>query len=479
MPPSPEKTNSSSRAWRELGLTFAVALSLRLAFSFYFSQYYYGDIRYTFGDTESFTQAFLNLINKGVYSFDINSPDAYLYRPPVYPLFWGLHYLLFGAKHVFKSVAFSQSILDAGSSVLCILLAGRLGCSCKWAVFAGMLYAINPIFLVHVPISGTETLAIFLTLLSIYLALYPEKTSNLFWSALLLALATMTRQYLGIILPLCILYFCYRGLQSKPLGIAVFAKKSLVYLLSFCLFISPWFLRNTIELQRPTILMGPTTGYRAYQADYIAFRDFYSLYYVNITPIYTSIAIRGSDGLADENTFGDLAEAVSQAARLAHHCGPSFLAWRSLKGHGSTQSELIPPCQGEVVAAYTSLKNRALDRGGLALLLKAPTANVLKSLFKQELVHDQSSPTKAFMVRLIFGFRSAYILLALLSGVLLWKRPEVVFLLYPLAMIILISFGLRQVEIRYLVQAEALMIPYATLAMDRLSGLVRRVTTAA
>jgi len=457
-----------------LVIIFVTALVLRLAFSFYLSKYYYGGLTYTFGDTESFARSFINLISKGVYTFDLGNVDAYLYRPPAYPLFWGAHYLFFGADNVFRAVAFTQSCIDAGSAVLCVVLSARLGCSKKWAIFSGVLYALNPILLVHVPISGTETFAIFLTLSSVYLALFPQKSSNLFWAALFLAVATMTRQYLGILLPITILYLFFWSMRLSNARIAVFSRKVVVYSLSFCLFVSPWFLRNAIELGKPTILMGETSGYVTLQADYIAFREFYNLYFVNVTPIYDSISAKGIDGLGDYEEFGELAFDVRNAARQANECGPSFVAWRSTK-FAHIQSPMPSTyCKKDVVDAYGSLRYRAIKMVGPALVLKAPIGNVAKSIFKQDLVHAQASIVKTITARSIFFFRTSYIVLGLLTVIWLWKRPEATFLLFPVAMIFLISFVIRQVEIRYLAQVEALLIPYAAFSIDRLSSFVRR-----
>ena len=454
---------------------FLLSLILRLAFSFFFSRYYYGNITFEFGDSYSYSQSFINLLKSGAYTFDFNYPDAYLYRPPVYPLFWGLHYLLFGVKNVYVAVAVTQSLLDAASSVLCVLLAARLGCSERWSIFSGIIYTVNPILLIHVPITGTETIAIFLALMSIYLILCSQSYINIFLTALFIALATMVRQYLGIILPLILVYLFVCAYTSGRINSAGLFKKFAVFLLSFCLFVSPWFLRNAIELGKPTILMGETTGYAVYQEDYIAFRNFYNLYFVNITPIWNSIALTGSDGIDDYAQFGILVEEMHLAANLAHSCGSSFLAWKQLQSSQALSSLGVKLCNKAVVSAYENLRVKALDEGGLLLSIKSPLANLFKSFFKSDLVVGSSNALKAFMVKSVFTFRTLYISLGLLSFVWLLRRPEAVFLLFPVLMIFMISFGVRrQVEIRYLAQAEAVLIPYAALSLSRFYELFRR-----
>jgi hypothetical protein len=61
----------------------------------------------------------------------------------------------------------------------------------------------------------------------------------------------------------------------------------------FAIILSPWFLRNFINHDTPTILMGKTAGYLNAQEDYLAFKNFYSLFLVDITPVYTAVAVKG------------------------------------------------------------------------------------------------------------------------------------------------------------------------------------------
>jgi len=166
---------------------------------------------------------------------------------------------------------------------------------------------------------------------------------------------------------------------------------------------------------------------------------------------------------------------MRNAARLANLCGPSFLEWRSRK-FPHIKSPLLPKfCMKDVVDAYEVLRDRAIKIGGPALILKVPVGNLAKSIFKQDLVHAQKNSAKAVAIRFIFLFRSSYILLGIFSVAWLWKRPEAVFLLFPVIILILVSFGWRQqVEIRYYAQVEALLIPYAAFSIDRISSFLLR-----
>ena len=157
--------SSESRVSWPAGLTVVLlcGLAARLAFSFYLSKFYFGSVSFTFGDSFSYTESFLNLLNYGHYTFDIGNTDAYIYRGPAYPLFWGAHYLVFGPDMVYQAVAFSQSILDTGTGFLIFLILRHQNFSNTLSLFGSILYIFNPVFLVHVPITGTETFATFIT----------------------------------------------------------------------------------------------------------------------------------------------------------------------------------------------------------------------------------------------------------------------------------------------------------------------------
>ena len=87
-------------AYKWLYIILFLGLILRLAFIWWGAFIYYPNPFY-FGDSFSYTNSFLNLWNKGIYSFDLSNADAYFGRLPAYPLFYGFHYIVFGEKYVY------------------------------------------------------------------------------------------------------------------------------------------------------------------------------------------------------------------------------------------------------------------------------------------------------------------------------------------------------------------------------------------
>jgi hypothetical protein len=434
-----------------------IGLLIRILFSFWASKFYFGEVKYTFGDSFSYTQAFINLVQSGTYSFDLKNPDAALYRGPTYPFFWGIHYLIFGEELAYRAVALSQSFIDTVSAILVFLITRLVSKSHRLATLGAALYLFNPIFLVHVPITGTETFATFLTLSTVLFAIKAKSKYHLFLVGSLCAAALMTRQYLGLLLPVTLLYII--ASNNFRLKYDLLARCAML-IIGFLVVVSPWFLRNLINHETPSLLMGKTPGYESYQADYTAFHRFYTLYFVDITPIFNRVSTEGRDGVEEDVRLANFKERLDNAARVARHCGPSFNSWRRMKT--KTQDEIDYDCSVDIIKNYTDLRKEAIEQYGWQLLIKIPLENIRKAIFKSEL----TAPTttwKDTVIQIIFSIRTLIVISGLAFMLMAVRTPFTAFLLFPISLILYISSITRQVEMRYLVQSDALLIVFAVL----------------
>ena len=437
---------------------FLVGLASRLLFSFWGSKFYYGQLTYTFGDSFSYTQSIINLIQIGTYSFDLSNPDAALYRGPTYPIFWGLHYLIFGDK-AYLAVAVTQSILDVFSGFLIYLILQKAGYGKLTGVLGMTLYLITPTLLVHVPITGTETFGIFITLLVAYAAVSFKSKKGLFAIGVLCGIALMTRQYLGLLLPIAILYATSHGQKLISLRSTITAS---MITAGFLTVVSPWFLRNWINHDAPTVLMGKTTGYEAYNIDYLAFNRFYTLYFVDVTPIVKNIAVNGNDGLIYDEKIEKYSEELKEAAFLSKTCGSSFAQWRAYALNAPQELEIN--CNEEISKRYMDLRQRVLEEQGISRNIEVPLKNVGKALFKSELTKS-AGDFKDKIINTVFMYRTALIALGLAAIFLIPRNRLKIFIIFPIALILYISFITRQVEIRYLAQADALLIIFSAISL--------------
>jgi len=446
-------------------ITLLSGLILRLLFSFYFSKYYFGDVNYTIGDSYSYVNPILNLIKYGIYAFDIDEIDSYFYRGPVYPFFWGIHYLLFGENIVFESVAFSQSIIDVFSGYLIYKILCSFGVPTKYSFLGMFMYLINPILLVHVPITGTETLAILITLFYFHLLVKSKNNLDYVKIGILAGVSLLTRQYLGILMPIGIVYI----FLNSNLNFQKIIKNSIIIFLSFSLTLTPWFLRNYINWGKPIILMGKTTGYQSYQEDYIAFEKLYSLIYIDVTPIFDSVAKSGEDTMTNSKVLGSLRGELQELNKMAFECGPSFNSRRNNILY-KKDNKLSNNCKNQLSNGYDKLRVNLLAQNGFIFKYKTALLNLKKSFFKMDLTSRPSS-VKDIFIYLSFSFRIFYVILGFLSILFIKGNKKVAILLFPLFMFFFVSVVIRHVEIRYLAQAETILIILATYTLFKIRSL--------
>jgi hypothetical protein len=450
-----------------LAIVLILGLTLRFLFSFWLSKYYFGSVIFTFGDTFSYLDSFLNWWHHGSYTFNLENVDAYMYRGPVYSFFLGIHYLIFGEDLVYQAVALSQCFIDMGSAYLIFLILKNFSLKNNWALLGCILYTFNPILLVNVPISGTETLATFVTILTFHLSTLAKTKRDFFVIGMICGLGLLLRPYLAILLPVSFLFIT---IKLSPFNFKNTVLIGILYTTGFSVFATPWLIRNWVNHGVPTLTIGQTSGYTTYQQDMLAIMRFYNLYVVDVTPLVRSIVAEGKDGLTPE-VLGDLYDEVQLAAQKAYQCGPSVYAWQKQ----SETAQLAPAlsCRDEVVNSYNNLRASAIRQNGLGFLVKSIALNIEKSIFKSTLSNKiESTNLKQLLYRAIFSYRTTYILMGL-TFLLYLKYMESVFLIFPIFMILYIS-AFAHVEIRYLAQAEAVLIIYATMSLFALSNYLRK-----
>ncbi|UOQ55182.1 glycosyltransferase family 39 protein [Hymenobacter cellulosivorans] len=177
-------------------------LVLRLLFLWVGADIYYqGRSPYVNNDSYSFTQSFYNLVEHGIYTFNPKNPEAAFGRLPGYPFFWGAHWLLFDEQYVNQAVAYTQALLDTAAIYLVYATARAFTRDIRAAWMAGLLYAGYPFIIVWLTMTGSEALGTFLTIVLFWwLATRPVTKATAVGAGLLIGVAFMVREYLGILL---------------------------------------------------------------------------------------------------------------------------------------------------------------------------------------------------------------------------------------------------------------------------------------
>lgn len=494
---------------RKLVLIFFVGLLLRILFLVYGARIYYGTSQkdiFTNGDTHSFIWTFENLWWYGRYTFDFLEPDAAFGRLPGYPFFYGLHYILFGPAYAKLATACTQVLLDSSSILLVFKILQRLKDAARLRVrltvvpyIGAALYATYPFVIVWVSIIGTETLATFLTLACLAWLLRPNQNAAQFlWLGLLLAVAFYVREYLGILVPISLgyLFLSYKRLPKASLGQVVprRAVGVLTALLlsggTFGIFYSLWPIRNYISFHRIVLIKPKTAGYANYNVDFAGFRSWVFCWTNDEQSQLEQVANTDSNSFP-AGVFANAAEAAEarRGAQLARACGSSFYLYRN-KIYGTAIYRNVAAmrsnqayqqnCNAEISRIFEALRLSYIRRHPVLYWVNVPAHDVYKALFKSNKNATSGSTNaeriKTLLIRALFAWRSLLVILGFI-GVLMFRRnrklwPAVLFVGF---MYVFLCFIMRNLEMRYLLQADAvLLLPAAMLLGELVDRLLDR-----
>jgi hypothetical protein len=463
-------------------------LLLRIVFVLYGASFYYNDssLAHFNGDSNSYMWAFENLLHKGHYSFDFLEPDASFGRLPGYPFFYGLHYLIFGPKWGVIAAAWTQTLLDASCVLLIFHIIRYLAPNNKSGALVGAaLYATYPFIIIWTPVIGTESLATNLTLLWLYalLTYQPTVRSSLFLG-LLVAVCLFVREYLGILLPITAVYLLLKYLYSPSRFEAGSLSRMLrgvtLICLGFGLLYIGWPIRNYLYHGKLMLVKTKTAGYANYTPDVDSYFQWVHAWTYDEN-VWLAKMLNNEPILFPSEVLSTSEDRIraQQLVDLARSCGSGFYVRRTaintLPEYRDTANVLrkskyrhyyYSNCNEAIRIGFSSLEQKYAEQHPWKYRFAVPLQNLQKALFKSETIAAQQGPitVRTLLLRALFGYRT---LLLLLSFIGLWYFKQIGLfpvLAFSAFMYLFISFMLRGLEMRYLLQADViLLIPAALL----------------
>lgn len=441
---------------------FTLALILRLLFSFYFQQFYFGEFTWTTDDTyTTYLNPFLNLINYGEYMGDLYLEDSRYYAVPIYPFFLGSVYTIFGSDSFLQVMALIQSIIDSISTILIYLIILKVTKDKKMAFISGLIHATYPFVLVWVPISVTEITYLFLSLVFLYVVT-SMKIGSLkmaITQGALVGLLVLTKQFLGllIILPV-ILIILDKNTFKKKIILLLFLG------ISFMTILSPWIVRNYIVSEQLIILKGETVGIRTYGKDFRAFEKFANLFNQNITPLVNEVVKDGKLTLNKHSKFVEnYQKEIQEAALLAHNCGPAFVE-RRISTEG--KAPYLNGCSEEVIFAFNQLSKNFWKETSFLEAIETRIEASKKVYLKNNIENKNIELSKGELIKqILFTYRTVLLTLGIIGFIIiLWseysahsKNFILGLLIFSISLYSFIALILVHVEIRYLLTADLLI----------------------
>ncbi|MFA5133277.1 MAG: methyltransferase domain-containing protein [Patescibacteria group bacterium] len=279
-------------------------------------------------DAEGYRDIFLNLINHKGFFHDVSwGPQAL--RTPFYPIFSALFYLIFPKIYF---IIFIQVILSA-VTVVTVYGLGKMIFGEKAGFIAAILYALESQRLQVANQLMSETLFVFLFILSLYFLFYfllkNQKNIFVLLSGLCFGLALLTKPIIQI-LPVLMLGFLLwqanRSGQWKKYAIA-----AIIFILAAFAVVSPWLVRNKIHFGQ--FKLSSAGGINLYYANSTHFAEYLSKKAGNRQEFYDEFTKLAISDLGEEINLSDWRK---ESLRLMEFKYEKYFTEKSLeliKGH--------------------------------------------------------------------------------------------------------------------------------------------------
>ncbi len=446
-----------------LALLLLTGLLLRLFFYFFGAKVYYGsEDFYIGGDTLGWVDSILNLIEHGTYTVYIGDPNGYFFRPPGYSFFIGIFYLLSGKNLdlTYSLIIYAQLLLDIVSIWLIYKIVFKFSENKIWSATTALLYTFYPFVIVWTPVIYAESSSVFFVLMGLWVFLNNKIRNNYFWSGLFFGFAALFRLQIVFFFPAILIAL---SIQYRK-NIYALLKKSIPFTLAFILSYGLWPARNYLLHDRLLFTQDLST-FDCWDVDYMGFMDYIFSVKTDYEPQYSQIIMGGENVQWPKASYlvpGDSAK-LERTTKMCHDCGRGFNVF--IKNEGYTPAVITNEntCSKEIAKNWSELKANQIRYNPLNYFLYVPLSNLKKSFFKTGL-YNPTSRIVNIVSTFLFGYRSLMILLGIFGMILFWRTNKK----FPLALKIILwyfiiwyfwnSFVYRNMEMRYLMQADILLL---------------------
>lgn len=454
---------------KSLGWIILLGAVLRVLFVFVGGPVYYGNADYFIqGDTSSWFRAFINLYDTGTFTINPAIEAGKFFRPPGYSFLFGVFYLLSFKNYVvaWKLLVGVQVIMD----IACIYLISRIAKSVvrdsphegktTFLNCAALLYAIYPFVIIWAPVLYAESSSVFFLLLCVYYAFQKSGARNAFLSGLFGGIAALIRLQCAFGVLFIGVMFLFSGNANNKL-------RQLRYIFIFCFAIlvtyGLWPARNYFLQDRILFSQDLRIG-RHWSPDFMSFLDFTHSISTDHTAYYFQI-LKNENVTWPPAAYIDIGDSalLDSAVGLCRTCGTGFAYWKWGE-HITQKLELNPsPCDSAIANIFTALTKKQKEKNAFHYWVVIPLENLKKCFFKFSIYGNKSLPVK-LISSLLFIFRSMLILLGLFGIYLAFKNhflknKFLLFaLLYMIAWYLDLSIFYRNMEMRYLLHTDILLL---------------------
>jgi hypothetical protein len=447
-----------------------------LFFSSFFAKAYLGreTIFYSGSDFGTSLASFNNLIKYGSYTINLDEPLGYFNRMPGYSFIIGIISLIFPKPYNMYVVSLFQILLDVMSIYLLYKICVRFAKNEIAGLIAAFLYATHPIIILWCPVLMSDSLGSFFTLLILYYYSQAESKYKWYLVGLAIGLGTLIRPQTILTIPIIGLLELIYNLKNFK---TYFVSMLIMGLTIICTYgIYP--IRNYV-FHRQLILFQDLRGSGGVWNDAtVNYMQYIYSVQSKWDPSWTNI-MRNEKFTIDKAAFhhpGDSA-ILMDAIHKAQNCSYTFSCWSGYWKEQLPKSDSA--CDVELAKTFKLLRDNQIKYNAYHYWVTLPLENLKKCFFKSELSNAKEKSMILKLVPVVFFYRTLLLLIGLFAGI--WmalkfkeNRKYLLFILIGFtSWYLLICFGtmpqLRNIEMRYLLPVDVLLIIPAALIINRLT----------
>ncbi|MDB5227539.1 MAG: hypothetical protein JWN78_1732 [Bacteroidota bacterium] len=196
-----------------------------------------------------------NFISSGRFTVDTTKKNYEVRRTPVYPIFYGLHYMAFGEEKSYYFIRFTQAIILALATVFLFFAVFNFTQNKYISLGAALLYCLQPGVAISAYFTNSESLSSELVCFLLYslslCKLQPENKKRWLFFGFLFALGALCRPTVIFLAPSClfaVLYFNRWDLKKSIFSAILFCFGAAVLFL-------PWTIRNYFVTNGDVVLL--------------------------------------------------------------------------------------------------------------------------------------------------------------------------------------------------------------------------------
>ncbi len=438
---------------KTLLIILASGFVLKVLYLFFIGPILFPNWTLTTQDSYSYTNTFINLVNTGNYTHNPDINEASYGRLPVVVFLWGIFYLMLGEAKAYVGFAVLQILLDVFATYLVFKIFSKLFHK-KIALVVSFVYAFFPLTIYFVVRTDTEYISLFLIILVLYKLIYFKNNfKDVVILSLLLIFGFYIRETLLVLIPISFFYL-WRNYDLSP-------QKYISILLILLTLYAPWPIRNYIKSGQIVLVRPLSAGYTDYQKDMLSYMYWLYAWHQDQPDNYLAYSYKLNEEIIFPNeVFANESEKqlAINTIHLARHCGTSFVEWQ----RGAGLKTKCYGCYDDLISrSFSLLKNSYKVNHPFKYYIKIPFQNLRKAIFKTTLTNSKTAPE--IMFKMVMIIRCFLLFIGLFACFYYWKIDYFkMILFFFVVMYVFITAVLRQVEMRYLFQADVLILMTAT-----------------